>query len=138
VEGLVRAAVTATRLSKSQLNDHLVLESALTRSIVRELRRMILEEAPNAAEAVRFRCLCYSDPEADFGSIGGNICLIETRQGKVALSFLHGTRLADPHSLLQGRAKSKRFVPVASLEQASDPRLRRLVRAAAELKPWDP
>jgi hypothetical protein len=118
------------RLAAAQLADHLTLESAEARRLVSALRRMILGAAPGAAEDVRFNCLCYYDPRAPFGAIGGNICMIEVRDGKVALSFLHGVELPDPHRLLKGTGKSKRRVLIDP-EKVRDPRVRTLVQDAA-------
>jgi hypothetical protein len=105
------------------------------------LREMVLKTAPHAAEAVKFHCLAYFDPDAYFGSIGGNICFIETKRGAVSLSFIAGAALPDPEGLLRGKGKYKRFVPVASEPQAKAPALRALVRAAARTTPadlWEP
>jgi hypothetical protein len=99
------------------------------------LREMVLKAAPHAAEAVKFRCLAYFDPDAPFGSIGGNICFIETKRGGVSLSFIAGAALPDPKGLLRGKGKSKRFVPVPSEAGAKSPALRALVRAAAKVTP---
>ena len=128
------------RLSRASLADHLDLESPSTRRLVRALRRVVLRAVPNATEAVKFRVLCYYHADAFFGAIGGNICMIELPRGRrstVTLSFIHGARLPDPHRLLQGRAKIKRWVAVPDLRAATDPRLAVLIRAAAKLRPWD-
>ena len=122
--------VRNARLSPARLADHLALETAETRRLVRRLRRMVLAAAPTAAEGIRFNCLCYYDVAAPFGAIGGNICMIEARQGKVSLSFLHGAEMHDPHRLLSGKGKAKRRVPVEA-NDADDPRLRALVLEAA-------
>lgn len=126
----VRSGMSTPRLSAARLADHLTLESTEVRRLVRVLRRMILSSAPGAAEDVRFNCLCYYDPGAPFGAIGGNICMIEARNGKVALSFLLGADLRDPHRLLSGTGKSKRRVLIDS-EKVRDPRVRTLVLDAA-------
>ena len=125
------------RLSKEQLLDHLAFETpAVTRTVL-ALRDMVLKTAPHAAEAVKFHCLAYFDPDAYFGSIGGNICFIETKRGAVSVSFVSGAMLPDPKGLLQGKGKYKRFVPVPSEADAQKPALRALVRAAAKITPSD-
>ncbi|MCC6677765.1 MAG: DUF1801 domain-containing protein [Phycisphaerales bacterium] len=125
------------RLPPRRLADHLVLESAATRRLVGALRRAVLRAAPSAAEAIKFRALCYYHADAWFGSIGGNICFIEVRRGRVSLSFIHGAALPDPDRLLRGKAKMKRFIPVVDLQSAADPRIAAIIHAAAELRPWD-
>jgi hypothetical protein len=118
-------------LSGAQVRDWLAFETPASRRIAMELRKMVLRVAPGAAEGMKFRCPCYWHAGACFGSIGGNICVIEVKRGQVELSFIRGAGLADPGGLLRGRAKAKRFVPIGSLDEARDPRLSRLVRAAA-------
>ena len=125
------------RLSKEQLLDHLAFEPAAVRKTVLALREMVLKTAPHAAEGVKFHCLAYFDADAYFGAIGGNICFIEVKRGKVSVSFVSGSVLPDPKGLLQGKGKFKRFVPVASETEAKLPALRALVRAAAKITPSD-
>ena len=128
------------RLTAARLADHLVLEPPATRRLVRLLRRNILKAVPAAAEAVKFHALCYYHADAFFGAIGGNICMIELPRkpgAPVMLSFIHGAHLADPHGLLGGRGKSKRFIPIETVDAASDRRIIALVRSAAKLQPWD-
>jgi hypothetical protein len=124
-------------LSEAELSEHLAAATPSERRVMLALRRMVLRAAPGAAEAVKFGSLCYYHPDADLGSIGGNICMIEVRDGAVALSFIHGARLEDPDGLLQGEGKAKRFVPVDGIQAAADPRLVALVRAAAAVRAWE-
>lgn len=121
------------RLSPSQINDHLDSESRDVCGVVRRLRRMVLDAVPDACEGIRYGALSYFRADAPYGSIGGNICMIEIRLGKVALSFIHGASLPDPHGLLRGAGKAKRFVPVATRDAADDPRLIALVRDAGAM-----
>lgn len=128
------------RLTRTQLADHFCLESPATRRLALLLRRRVLRVAPAAAEAVKFRALCYFHADAYFGSIGGNICMIELpRSAKrgLTLSFIHGALLPDPHHLLQGTSKSKRFISIPDAQTAADPRISALIGAAAKLRPWD-
>lgn len=96
------------------------------------LRRAVLKAVPTASEAIRFGCLCYYHRGAAFGAIGGNICMIEVRRSVVVLSFLHGASLADPHRLLRGSGKAKRYTPIMRPGDVSDHRIIALVREAAE------
>lgn len=132
--------MTPQRLSPAEINDHLAAERGNVGGVVRRLRRMVLDAVPDACEGIRFGALSYFRAEAPYGSIGGNICMIEIRRGKVVLSFIHGASLPDPDGLLQGAGKAKRFVPVASRDAADDPRLIALVQAAGAMAqpPLDP
>ncbi len=133
------------RLSASELGDHLLLEPPGVARLVRAVRRAVLREAPDAAEAVKFGVLCYFHAGAWFGAIGGNICMIEVKNGKkregggraVFLSFIHGALLADPSGLLRGKGRSKRFLPVADARMLARREVRGVLRAARDLRPWD-
>ena len=120
------------RLTAAQFADHLALKPPAVRQLLRKVRYVVLKTVPRAAESVKFGCLCYYYPDLPFGAIGGNICLIEVRRGAVALSFIHGARLPDPHRLLKGRGKAKRFISIAHLHLVANPHLIELIRAAAE------
>jgi hypothetical protein len=128
--------VRPARLKPRQIESHLADESADVRRLALRLRRMILTSVPRAAEAIRFNALCYYHDGAAFGAIGGNICMIEVRrmkhESRMLLSFIQGASVQDPHGLLRGKGKAKRFVPIPSLAAADDPRIGALVRAAAD------
>lgn len=128
---------TPDRLSRNDLSLHLAGEPAAVRRTVLSLRRAVLRAAPAAAEAVKFRVLCYFHADAYFGALGGNICMIETKKGRVFLSFIHGSLLDDPGSRLTGAGKFKRFLRVDGPQDAADPALRALVKQAAALRAWD-
>lgn len=125
------------RLNAAAIARHLLCEDPPTRRIVRTLRKTILSAAPSAVEAIKFHVLCYYHADAWFGSIGGNICMIEVKQGRVLLTFIHGALLPDPAGILYGRGKSKRFVRIADCDAAASSPVADLVRASAELRPWD-
>ncbi len=101
------------------------------------LRTTVLAIAPDASEAFKFRVLCYYHAGASFGSIGGNICMIEVKHGAVLLSFIHGSLLPDPRRILSGKGKFKRVVRVHDEASAKSAVIKHLVRAAAKLRPWD-
>ncbi len=146
------AAMMPPRLSAKALAEHLLLEPTAAARTVRALRAVVLHTAPEVAEAIRFGVLCYYRADAFFKSIGGNVCMIEikdvpparrrtepaaTRQ--VRLAFIHGASLPDPHGLLRGTAKAKRFVPIPDAAAASRPEVAALLRAARDLRPegWE-
>ncbi len=129
--------VKPARLSREDRSRHLMEATPATRRIVDALRTTILKAAPEAHEAIRFRTLCYFHADSFFGSIGGNICMIEPKPEGVLVSFIHGAHLNDPAGLLFGKGKSKRFARVDSVDDARRPALIKLIRAAAKLRPWD-
>lgn len=125
------------RLTRSQLNEYLRTEDAHTRRTALALRSTILAAAPQAAEGIKFHALAYFHADAYFKSIGGNICMIEVKNGRVALSFIRGAGLPDPGGLMYGKGKHKRFVDVPDLALAASPEITALIRAAAEQSPWE-
>lgn len=137
--------MSPARLSPSALRDHLLLESTGVARLVRAVRKAVLREAPDAAEAVKFGVLCYFHADAWFGAIGGNICMIEVKDrpkrhggGRgVCLSFIHGALLPDSAGLLRGTGKMKRFLPVPDADLAGRKEVVALIRAARDLRPWD-
>lgn len=125
------------RLSREVRSRHLMEATPGVRRVVEVLRTTILGAAPDAHEAIKFHVLCYFHADSFFGSIGGNICMIEVKPKGVLLSFIHGALLKDPAGLLFGKAKSKRFVRITSVDDARRPDLSALIRGAAKLRPWD-
>ena len=64
-------------MSDDEIREFLEGRSAAAAEIVLALREMVLGEAPGVSEGVRFGALAYFWAGAEFGSIGGNVCLIE-------------------------------------------------------------
>lgn len=119
-----------TRLDPDTLTRRLDPHPASTREIILALRDVILDTAPGVTESIKFNSLCYSIPNAPFGSIGGNVCLIGVRDGRVSLGFIQGAGLPDPTGLLTGSAKAKREVPIPSLRMLQEPTVRALIAAS--------
>jgi hypothetical protein len=117
-------------LQAVELADFLDTCPSHLRQLVLALRRVILRHAPGATEAIRFHCLCYFTPGRHFGAIGGNICMIEANRKGLRLSFIHGATLPDPGGLLQGAAKSKRFLPITTAADIRRKEVYALIRAA--------
>ncbi len=103
--------------------------------IIHELRGIILEEAPDAAEVIRWGSLMYHHAEWKGGILAAGICGIGIHEAEVVLDFIHGIFLSDPHHLLQGSRKVKRFVRVTSFEDAPWEALRELIRNGARFNP---
>jgi hypothetical protein len=71
------------------------------------------------------------------GRVKGAVCLINLTHDAVRLDFIHGIHLADPHQLLRGNLRSKRFIPIGSVAEADRPEIAALIREAAELDVTD-
>src|SRR5689334_6895090 len=88
-----------------------------TRELVSALRRVVRCTVPLAEESLLWAGLSYHRPHIG-GRVKGAVCQIGVKRGQIRLDFIHGIRLPDPFGLLQGDRLSKRFVPIATIEDA--------------------
>lgn len=101
--------------------------------LVRELRRLVRNTVPGAAETVVWSCLSYHQPAVG-GRVKGAVCQLEVRRDVVRLGFIHGIRLPDPKRLLAGEGLSKRHIELRPGLPMPRAALRALVRAAARVR----
>ena len=102
--------------------------------IVLELRNIIVSIAPDAVEVVRWGGLSYFH-EGRGGIVSAGICQIGIHEDYVRLDFIHGAFLPDPHHLLHGTQKAKRFVRIETYEDAPWEYLKELITASAKFDP---
>lgn len=95
------------------------------REIVKALRQMILETAPELTETVKWGMPAYT--------LRGNVVYIAPYSAHVNLGFYRGAELADSKGLLEGTGKGSRHVKVHSPEEARSNALKNLVRKAVAL-----
>jgi hypothetical protein len=98
------------------------------RDIVDALRTVIRENMPDATEIVYHEALGYT---LTSGS-RGRILYVAPMAGYVNLGFMFGGHLDDPEGLLIGDGARLRHIKVRSVDDARNPRLAKLVRAAAD------
>lgn len=103
--------------------------------IVLELRNLIFSIAPDTTELIQWKGISYYAANRG-GTVSANLCQIHIVDGCVHLGFIHGVRLPDPAHLLQGSAKSKRFVPIADFDTAPWAAIEALLRASSQLDPY--
>jgi hypothetical protein len=96
------------------------------RTIVGELRKIATSVMHKAHEFLYYDAINYSLNDSPLG----RICYISPMQTHVTLGFLLGARLDDQHHLLQGGAKRARHVTIRKLEEAKNPALKELIKAA--------
>ncbi len=96
------------------------------RAISGELRDMARNAMPGAHEFLYYDAINYSLSNSPLE----RICYISPTQKHVTLGFLFGTQLDDQHRLLQGIGKRARHVKVGTLEEARNPALKEMVKAA--------
>lgn len=95
-------------------------------AICRRLRATAQQCMPQAHELWYHSSIGY----AVSASPVDRICYIAPQNGYVDLGFFFGTHLEDPRHLLEGTGARMRHVKVRTLDQAGDPALAALLRAA--------
>jgi hypothetical protein len=102
--------------------------------IVLELRNIIVAVSPDAVEVVRWGDLGYFHAGCG-GLVSAGICQVEIRKDHVRLAFIHGAFLLDPHGLLKGTQKAKRFVRIESYNDAPWEYLQELIVSSSKFDP---
>jgi hypothetical protein len=102
--------------------------------IVTTLRQVIQAAVPDADETILWGGLSYHRPHVG-GRVKGAVCMIGVKKGIVRLDFIHGIRLADPCGLLQGKLRSKRFIPIETVADTERPEVVALIKEAGALDP---
>ena len=102
--------------------------------IVLELRNIIASVAPDAVEVIRWGGISYFH-EGRGGIVSAGICQIGIHEDYVRLDFIHGAFLPDPHHLLHGTQKAKRFVRIETYEDAPWEYLKELITTSAKFDP---
>jgi DNA transformation protein and related proteins len=103
--------------------------SAAVREVAERLRKVVLEEAPEAEEAgyVGWRLIGYRSPHY--------FCFVAPQADHVRLGFEHGVRLQDPDGVLEPMGKQVRFVRCAPGRPLPVRAIRSLIQAALKLPP---
>lgn len=95
------------------------------REIVKALRKMILETAPELKETLKWGTPAYV--------LRGNVVYIAPYAAHVNLGFYRGAEIEDSKGLLEGTGKGLRHVKVRSPKEAQSSNLKALVRKAVAL-----
>jgi hypothetical protein len=122
-------------LPLSQVETFLQRIPSPLQDIVFELRNIIATVAPTATEVILWKGINYYFKERG-GPVSAGICQINVLEDHVRLGFIHGIYLPDPHGLLEGDCKVKRFVRIISYESAPWDDLRNLITASSRFDPY--
>ena len=122
-------------LPLSQVEMFLQSTPPISQDIVFELRNIIATVAPTATEVILWKGINYYFKERG-GPVSAGICQINVLEDHVRLGFIHGVYLPDPHGLLEGDRKVKRFVRLTSYENAPWDDLRNLITASSRFDPY--
>ncbi|MGD2252891.1 MAG: DUF1801 domain-containing protein [Anaerolineales bacterium] len=93
--------------------------------VVSNVRQLILEAAPEAAEALKWAQPVYEH--------NGPFCYIKAFKQHVNFGFWRGAELPDPAGLLQGAGEKMRHVKLSGLEDIKPGAFQDLVRAAVQM-----
>jgi hypothetical protein len=96
------------------------------RKITEEVRHIARSAMPRAHEFLYYDAVNYSLSDSPLE----RICYISPAQSQVTIGFLFGAHLDDKHHLLQGIGKRARHIKIRTLEEAKNPALKELVKAA--------
>lgn len=102
--------------------------------IVLELRSLIASVVPDAVEVIRWGGLSYFH-KGRGGIVSAGICQIGIHEDHVRLAFIHGVFLSDPRHLLEGTQKVKRYIRLASFDDAPWDDLKQLIEESSRLDP---
>jgi len=103
--------------------------------IILELRNIVATLAPQATEEFRNKGFIIYDAKRG-GPVSAGICQILIMGEHVELAFIHGAFLPDPQHLLEGDRKAKKFVRIASYDEAPWESLRDLIAASIKFDPY--
>ena len=101
------------------------------------LRDLVAELAPDATERRLRLGLGYHDA-ARGGPVSAGICQILIMDDHVRLAFIHGAFLSDPHALLRGEPRFKKYARIDTFESAPWEDLRQLISESARFDPYRP
>ena len=113
------------RTRHADVDAYIADQPAPLANLLRELRRMVREEAPDAVEAIKWG---HPNWETD-----GDVCYVSAHTEHVNLGFFRGADLGDAPGLLEGTGKSLRHVKLRPPDPMPEDGIRTLLREAFEL-----
>jgi len=123
-------------LTIHQLEEHFHNLPVHLLEILVELRNLVQQVAPGAAENVRRQGLVYYYPQRG-GPVSAGICQILIQPDHIRLAFIHGALLPDPCGLLTGKDRlAKRYTCIRNFESAPWDDLRALIEAHSRFDPY--
>ncbi|HVO45578.1 MAG TPA: DUF1801 domain-containing protein [Steroidobacteraceae bacterium] len=124
-----RAVVTGSTAEK-QLRSFVAKFSSQDQARIRAVRRALRKRLPGAFELVydnyNFFVIGYGPTERPSEAVVS----VAAQANRLALCFLHGAALPDPHGLLRGSGRQVRSVPLHSAADLGRPELQALLREA--------
>ena len=106
---------------KNLLDDWQIANPALY-EIANSVREKILQLADTVDEEVKYGGILFAAPEP--------FCGIFVYKQHVSVEFSHGTKIVDPHGLLEGKGKGRRHLKLHTLEDVENKHLTEYLRLA--------
>ena len=112
-------------LKYASVDEYVAGLSGWQAEVVAKARRIVLDAAPEATEAIKWSQPVYS--------INGPCIYTKAFKNSVNFGFWWGIHLDDPEGLLDGTGDKMRHVKLTSVESINEEALADLVRQAVEL-----
>jgi hypothetical protein len=136
------ASITSSlqKMTQSRFHPRKEIESYLKyypsklHDIVFGIRSLVVSIEPNAKEMIQRKGFTYYDEERG-GPVSAGICQIILQSDHIRLAFIHGAFLPDPHHLLAGNGKAKRFVSLYTYEKVPWKEIKSLIIASSKFDP---
>ena len=113
------------KTSKAHVEAFIRQAPAAIRPVLRELRRLVREELPDAREEIKWGRPVYS--------LTHIVCYLAAAGDHANLGFYRGVELEDPQELLEGDGKKLRHIKVYRREEIRKRWYSSLIRQAARL-----
>jgi hypothetical protein len=94
------------------------------RTIIRALRKFVKRVAPRLEESVKWGNGCWLKGK-------GPVAYVYSDKGYVQFGFVHGSALADPRGLLEGKAQYVRHIKVRAVKDIDERAFGAFLRQAA-------
>ncbi len=103
---------------------YLADQSPKNQTLIRALRKFVKRVAPKLQKSVKWGNGCWVKVKAP-------VAYVYSAPTYVQLGFFHGSSLADPHGLLEGKGQYVRHIKVRTLEDIDEAAFGALLRQAA-------
>ncbi len=104
------------------LLDYWEIDNPALYEIANSVRTRILQLAGTVDEEVKYGGILFAAPEL--------FCGIFVYKQHVSVEFSHGTKIVDPHGLLEGKGKGRRHLKLHTLEDVENKHLTNYLRLA--------
>lgn len=112
-------------MAAGTVDEYLEIQEKWAAEIINEIRSIIKEHAPEAAESIKWAQPVYED--------SGPFAFMKAFKKNVNFGFWRGIQLNDPKGLLQGTGEKMRHIKLFSVDDIDREAFGALVKQAVEL-----